>query len=119
MKQEIVKAYSIDKQTWFVKWATFLKEWKERRGVSSSDELSGSHYFVGEHTRVPTAEAYGINGIMNYFRSSAYYNGFDHDSFPSLDMSDEEELKHMIVTFLEDRNPRKLYRVSNVREKIL
>jgi hypothetical protein len=119
VKQTIIKAYSIDKQTWFFKWDTFLKEWKERRGVSSSDELSGSHYFVGERALVPTAEAYGINGIMNYFKSSAYYNGFDHDSFPSLDMSDEEELKRMIVIFLEDRTPRNLCRVSNVREMIL
>jgi hypothetical protein len=116
--EAIGKAYSLDKRTWFYTRLMFVTRLKIDRGTDNVEDLIGTKYFEGDRFLVPIEEAYGIVDIMNYFRSSSFFAGFGFEADPSLSEKDEAELQKLIVSFLEERSPRKLWRVGNVIEKV-
>jgi hypothetical protein len=119
LTQGVMKAYSMDKETWYFKRETFIAKFKEKHGVNALEPLLGIPYYECFQKLVSTEELFGIDEIVNYFNSSAFHAGLGPEDYVQLDEESEQELKRILISFLDARNPVKHYMALDIQERLL
>jgi hypothetical protein len=114
------KTYSADEWTWETDWDTFLDVLMDRVGVENEQGLIGAEYFEGDKVPVTTGDLVSIYFVIETINETAWDVMGEHaEDYPNLTNEEKAELKEIIVSFLDKKDPRGYFKVEDYVKKTI
>jgi hypothetical protein len=114
------KAYSHNGEDWEYDWDTFLDVLMNHIGVGDTRGLIGAEYFEGDQVPVTTDQLVDIDAALDMINETAWEIMGEHgEDYPNLSDKDKAELKGIIVSFLDKKDPRGYFKVEDYVKKTI
>jgi hypothetical protein len=114
------KAYSVNEEYWVTGREELLDLLMGKLHVKNEQGLIGAEYFEGDQVPVTTGELVDIDTILYFIGDNAYDIMGEHaEDYPNLTKEEKAELKGIIVSFLDKKDPHGFFKIKNVVKKTI
>jgi hypothetical protein len=111
------KVFSLDEEYWTDDFSEIIDGFLDRHG-GDEKEIIGLKYYEGKKIPVSTKDLISVGAIIDAINENAFeVMGEWAEDYPILDEQEKNELKDLIVEFLDKKDPCAIFRVENICEK--
>jgi transcriptional regulator with XRE-family HTH domain len=119
-EEGLKKAYSLDGEYWVTDWGELLDLLMGKLRSKNIQDLIGAEYFEGDQVLVTTGELVDVDAIIDIINETAWEIMGEHgEDYPNLTEEEKAELKELIVSFLDKKDPHGCFKVKNVVKKTI